>query len=921
MVMTKESPISQDARFIVGIDLGTTNSALAYIDLQTQVEGRRRIEIFDIAQLTGPGEVSRLPVLPSFLYLPGRFDIAPEAIQLPWSRASDRFVGAFARDHGAKVPARLVNSAKSWLCHGRVDREAPILPRAAGEDIPKVSPVAATAAYLEHLRQAWNHHWGEDEDLYLEHQHLIITVPASFDEVARDLTAKAATRAGLPGAVLLEEPLAAFYSWLSDHEETWPNQVSPGELVVVCDVGGGTTDFTLITLQPAEGGPRFERIAVGDHLILGGDNIDIALARAVLARMGRAPASMPLDQYKSLCHQCRQAKERLLDGAVDSCRITVAGGGSRLIAGTLSAELTREAVVDLVMERFFPVSGRSSVPPVDIEGFHDLPYTENEAITGHLIDFLQHHRMDTERLLQRCEPRPDLILFNGGSLKSQLIQERIRQALADQFGPAEGPRVLNNPRPDLAVAVGAAYYGWVKSGRGVRVGSGSPRAYYLGVAGPEKEGAVAHAVCLVERGLEEGSRIALDAHRFEVVANRPVRFDLFASSFRSGDRCGDLVPVDETLSRLAPLETVIGFGRGDETRRIPVQVEAAYSETGTLSLWCASQVSAHRWQLRFQLRGATAAAEIPMDTAIDTRILEAAARTIKQGLESDDPRQVGDLFKILAEAVQITKDDWPLGLLRTVADALFGVAARRRVTPVHEAAWLNLLGYSLRPGFGDGADPHRIRQSWRVYLQGPRFDGKPQVRSEWWILWRRISGGLNAGQQRQFLQDIAAPLAKERPGSAVHTEMWMALASMERLLVKDKVKWGRRLLETLTPRKPVPQLFWALGRLGARELLYGSVDRVIPPGEAVAWIRRLISQSWRNPKPVAAAVVQLARRTGDRTRDLDPENVEAVVRWLTANGDARRQLQIVRETVDLAAAEQGAVFGEALPSGLVLKKD
>ncbi len=912
--------MSQDARFIVGIDLGTTNSALAYIDLQAEAEDRRRIQIFDVTQLTGPGEVSRLPVLPSFLYLPGRYDIAPEAIGLPWARANDRFVGAFARDHGAKVPARLVNSAKSWLCHGRVDREAPILPRAAGDDIPKVSPVTATAAYLEHLRRAWNHHWGQDEDLYLEHQQLVITVPASFDEVARDLTAKAATLAGLPDAVLLEEPLAAFYSWLSDHEESWPSQVSPGELVVVCDVGGGTTDFTLITLRPAEGGPRFERIAVGDHLILGGDNVDIALARSILAGMGRSPASVPMDQYKSLCHQCRQAKERLLDGAAESCRITVAGSGSRLIAATLSAELTRQAVVNIVLEQFLPVSGRSSAEPVGREDLHGLPYAENQAITGHLIEFLQRHRADAERLLQRPDPRPDLILFNGGSLKSRLVQERIRQVLAEQFGPTEGPRVLENPSPDLAVAVGAAYYGWVKAGRGVRVGSGSPRAYYLGVEGAER-GAAAQAVCLVERGLEEGSRITLDAHRFEVVANRPVRFDLFASSFRSGDRCGDVVPVDETLSRLAPLETVIVFGRGEEARRIPVQVEAAYSETGTLSIWCASQVSDHRWQLRFQLRGAAATAAIPLDTAIDTRTLKAAAQTVKQGFESDDPRQVSEVVKVLADTLQTPREQWALGLLRAITDALLTLGPDRRRTPAHEAAWLNLLGYGLRPGFGDGADPHRIRQLWRVYLQGPQFSGKPRVRSEWWILWRRVAGGLNAGQQRQFLQDIAAPLVKERPGSAVHTEMWMALASMERLLVKDKIKWGRQLLRLLTPSKPVPQLLWALGRLGARELLYGSVDRVIASGEAAAWIQRLTGQDWRNPKPAVATVVQLARRTGDRTRDLDPESLAAADRWLTANGAAPRQLKMVREVVDLFAAEQGAVFGEALPLGLVLKRD
>ncbi len=912
--------MEQDARFIVGIDLGTTNSALAYIDRQAPDGRTDAIRLFQIPQLTGLGEVSRLPVLPSFLYLPGRFDIPADAIGLPWLRPNDRFVGAFALDHGAKVPARLVASAKSWLCHGRVDREAPILPWDSGPDVPKVSPVTATAAYLDHLKQAWNHHWGQDEDLFLEHQQVTITVPASFDEVARDLTVKAAVQAGLDGAVLLEEPLAAFYSWLSDHEETWSQHVNPGELVVVCDVGGGTTDFTLVTLRQADGGPRFERIAVGDHLILGGDNIDSALADEVLRQIGRQPATVPSDQYTSLCHQCRQAKERLLDGEAESCRIAVAGTGGRLIAGTLSATLTRESLVRIVMDTFFPFPDRPSPPVARSETpVHGLPFAEDPAVTGHLIAFFDRHRQDVQRMLQRPDPRPDLILFNGGTLKSDVIRQRIGRVLSQRFQIADGPRVLENPRPDLAVAVGAAYYGWVKSGQGVRVGSGSPRSYYLGVAQGENESASRQAVCLVERGLEEGSRIALDAHRLEVVANRPVRFELFSSSFRSGDRCGDLVNIDETLVRMPPLQTVVAFGRAREQRRIPIRMEAAYSETGTLSIWCASRVSDHRWQLRFQLRGQSPMAEIPLEEAIDTRVLTAVRLAADRAYGTDDPAGASGLAAAIADAAGASREQWPLGLLRCATDALLDQAARRHRTAAHEASWLNLTGYCLRPGFGDGADPHRLKHLWRVYLQGPGFSGKARVAGEWWILWRRVAGGLTAGQQRQFVQDIAGPMERERAGSQVLVEMWMALASMERLLVKDKVKWGRSLLEELAARKVAAQLFWALGRLGARELLYGSVDRVIAPGEAARWVQRLTAKSWRNPKPVAAAVVQLARRTGDRTRDLDPESLQNTSRWLRDNDATDRQVQLIEEVVCLKEQEQSAVFGEALPVGLVLR--
>ncbi|NCC94839.1 MAG: molecular chaperone DnaK, partial [Opitutae bacterium] len=384
--------------------------------------------------------------------------------------------------------------------------------------------------------------------------------------------------------------------------------------------------------------------------------------------------------------------------------------------------------------------------------------------------------------------------------------------LARRFDLAGGPRVLDNPRPDLAVAVGAAYYGWVKSGQGVRVGSGSPRAYYLGVGQSESDDTGSRqAVCLVERGLEEGSRIGLDGHRLEVVANRPVRFDLFSSSFRSGDRCGDMVEIDETLTRLPPLQTVVAFGQGRQQRHIPVRVEAAYSETGTLSLWCASLASEHRWQLRFQLRGPGQAMAVPVEKAIDTRILTAVRHQTTRAFATDDPVPAADLAAAIAAEAGAPKEEWSLGLLRCAADALLEQAAERHRTAAHEASWLNLTGYCLRPGFGDGADPHRLKQLWRVYLQGPRFSGKPQVAGEWWILWRRVAGGLNAGQQRQFLQDIAGRLDRQRAGSQVHLEMWMALASMERLLVKDKIARGRTLLDELSARKCAAQLFWALG--------------------------------------------------------------------------------------------------------------
>ncbi|MBW2370272.1 MAG: Hsp70 family protein, partial [Deltaproteobacteria bacterium] len=395
----------------------------------THVQNRPPIKLFRTHQLTGPGEINRLPVLPSFLYIPGEYEISKEALALPWQTSEDHLVGAFARDHGATVPARLVSSAKSWLCHSRVDRHAKILPWGSGGKVAKVSPVQATAAYLTHIRNAWNRFHGDDAELFLENQMVVITVPASFDEVARDLTVEAASVAGIRRITLLEEPLAAFYSWLISHEHRWRQFVKPNELILVCDVGGGTTDFTLISMQETSGSPRFERLAVGDHMMLGGDNMDLALARQVEMRFSGKTASLSQDRWKILCHQCRQAKEAILAGSVDSRTITLMGSGSRLIAGTLSAELTREDVEQSVLDGFYPlVTDREAGKQTSKKAITEfgLPYESESAITRHLGRFLRNHQDEIRTRLGKKTAAPDLILFNGGALKPKITRERIR---------------------------------------------------------------------------------------------------------------------------------------------------------------------------------------------------------------------------------------------------------------------------------------------------------------------------------------------------------------------------------------------------------------------------------------------------------------------------------------------------------------
>ena len=919
-----------DQRYIVGIDLGTTNSALAYVDLQADAD-RRRPEIFSIPQLIGPGEIAGLPALPSFLYIPGEYDISKKALTMPWQSPADHFAGAFARDHGAKVPARLVASAKSWMCHANADRRAKILPWGADDEVAKVSPVQAAAAYLAHIRNAWNRAH-EEEDAVLERQIVIVTVPASFDEVARELTIEAAVQAGLADVILIEEPLAAFYSWLMIHEKDWNRLVQPNDLILVCDVGGGTTDFTLIYLKDADGRLGFERLAVGDHLILGGDNIDLALARRVEMQFTHKPLSLKGDRWKTLCHQSRQAKERILNGDAEREKITILGEGGNLIGGTLTATLSRRDVEDTILEGFFPIlAATTGKKPAQRKGITEfgLPYEQEPAITRHLGWFLEQHGADVAKYLEKDRPAPDLILFNGGSLKPAVIQERIRQAIGQWFGKAADglPGVLVNPDPDLAVSLGAAYYGLVKTGRGVRVGSGSPRAYYLEVA-PQSDADRRQAICLVERGLEEGTHIELGGHQFDVRANQPVTFNIFSSSYRSGDRLGDLVAIDDTLTALAPIQTVIQFGKKGAAASIPIQLVAGYTEVGTLALGCRSLISDHRWKLQFQLRSAALPAQVADQEIFESALVDAARALIRRIFSDRGAgKQLDSIAKDVAKLVDRPRNQWPLTFIRALADELLQLQDVRRYTALHESRWLNLLGYCMRPGLADGADPIRMKTIWRLFGHGPSHANQAQVRSEWWIMWRRVAAGLTPGQQRQFIQELAPFLMSKKSTSPKispqeRLEMWMAAANMEHLQAKEKVRWGRALLAELRPKKTKPQHFWSLSRIGARELLYGSVDRVIPAGEVSAWIETILQTNWRDPKPVAAALAQMSRKTGDRTRDIDPSILNGVIQWMTRDIEQKKfmdsHIKYLRDVVAMAGQEESLIFGEALPAGIVL---
>ena len=922
---------------IIGIDLGTTNSAVTYIDLEANKERSRPIiRHFEIQQITGPGEISNTKVLPSFFYLPGAHEFPADALALPWNEANkESFAGILAREMGAKSPNRMISSAKSWLCHEKVDRHAPILPWGADDPAQKRSPITVTSAYLKHIKDAWNHQVGLDESAWLENQSVIITVPASFDEVARDLTVEAATEAGIPNITLLEEPLAAFYSWLNVNEQKWDQRVAPGELILICDVGGGTTDFTLITLREKDGKPVFERIAVGDHLILGGDNMDLALAHLSEGRLqGDQKKKLSMGRWQSLCNQCRQAKEDILGEIEDEKTITLIGEGRKLIADTKTTQLNRSDVEAVILDGFFPlVTPDESLQLKPRRGMTEfgLPYAQDPAITRHLIRFLEQHRKDLKETLNRDSIEPDLIMFNGAALKPAILQERIRGAVSTRFHGTENspPRVLINPDLDIAVALGASYYGRVRKGYGVQVDSGSARGYYLGVHLSEKKGR--HdpnmAICLVERGMPEGTQNELHDKQFSVLANQPVRFHLYSSSYRSGDAVGDVIPVDDTLTTLPPLHTVIKFGKKSKGGvSIPVKVEAHYTEMGTLALWCRSLKSPHRWRFQFQLRTIEQPVDVSDQEVLEESLINEGILRIRDTFSSKTPKtQPPQLIKDITKTVNTPKEKWPLEFIRRMADELKTLDSSCKRSIEHESRWLNLIGFCMRPGFGDALDEHRMEKLWRSFHDGPFHTKNVQVRSEWWVLWRRIAGGLSTSQQRQVFLSISSLVKPgkggKKPNIAPQEEMelWMTLANLERLSTEDKAARGKQLLKNLHPKKSRPQHWWSLSRIGAREPLYGPIDRVLSPVLVTAWIKTILSQNWKNPRPVGMALSQMARLTGDRKRDLDPEVIKDIVDWLSPHEWAASHIRVLREVVPLAHLEETQMFGESLPSGIHLR--
>jgi molecular chaperone DnaK (HSP70) len=913
---------------VVGIDLGTTHTALAWARCQA---GAEPIQM-PIPQWVAGRRRAELALLPSVVYAPAGGEL-PEA-----SSGPERWVaGEYARIRTQETVGRGVASAKSWLCHTGVERLESILPWGTGvEGVDKLSPVEVSQRLLEHVRTAFVE---QHPELGLEDVLVVLTVPASFDPTARKLTVLAAERSGLR-VRLLEEPQAAFYEYLGQNEgELFHLVARAGPLVVlVCDIGGGTLDLSLIEVEPQAAGLGLRRSAVGRHLLLGGDNMDLALARSVEASLGAG--ALDAERFGQLLLSAQRAKEVLLGpDPPESFPIRVLGAGSQLLGKALAADVSKRQVEALVLDGFFPHSALGELPEVKRVGLttFGLPYERDPRVTRHIAQFLARH---TDRVV------PGALLLNGGVTRSPRITERIVSCLSDWAG--RDIECLTIPDPLLSVSRGAVRYGLALCGFGARIEGGSAFGYYVGVGAPNPDSGP-QALCVVPRGAKEGERHVVGMRRFELTVGRPARFELYASD-TALHAPGTRVDLDPSYQALPPVTTRLVLPGGEGETRVRVQLEGELSAIGTLELGCTvlaeagegsepppSMGPAPRLSLAFELGSrqlppgsvsGRAQTPAPPRLGFDRSRLAAAEtavdRVFGKGRKDVAAREVKDLLRTW-ERVLGPKKTWDLEQNRTLCDVLLSGYKARTRSEDHERVFWMLTGQCLRPGFGHALDPERVAVVCAQFDAGLSFRDAERNWQQYWIAWQRVAGGLDEAMQgriRALGDPVLAPpelkLKKPkgfRPGALGDL---LSLAShLERVEPGRRVTLGGWILDrTWSDRDP--RLWTYLGRIGARVPSYASAHYALPNSVVERWVEQLLRERWSEVPTAAQAAVSLARVTGDQTRDLNPKLRQDVARALERAGVAEELRRAVLELVPITRAQREQQLGDDLPLGLRL---
>jgi molecular chaperone DnaK (HSP70) len=916
------------ARFSIGIDLGTTNSALAYAPLNGDVPPKT----LPIQQWETPETLVEVPVLPSFLYLPE--EVLAQQLSSKVPRTQAWIVGRLARRRAAEMPGRVVRSAKSWLGHHTADRAAPILPWGS-EDIgldQKLSPVRASALILNYLRGVWNDRFA---DCAFDDQEVTVTVPASFDVAAQKLTLAAAEEASFPGSVkLLEEPQAAFYCWLEQHPDAdplWAQSGAQSRHVLVVDIGGGTSDFSLFEVGPGASGsiPDIRRVAVSEHILLGGDNIDLALAVLLEPRLSggeRGHISGP--RWDQLVALCRDLKEKALSGnATADNRFAVAlpSRGSSLIAGVQTANLAREEVERLVLDGFFPLRDARARPyrPHGALQEWGLPYAADSAVTHHLADFL------------RERPRVDAVLFNGGSLHAAVLRERLLDQIAAWQDGAR-PIELKNAEPDLAVARGAARFGKLLHGQSRRIASGAARAVFLQVQTASNEQKTAALVCVLPRNAGAEQAFDIDLPGLQVRTDRPVSFQAWSSTRHGRCRAGDVLSGDvEAFHRLPPLQTIIRTANGQDgsDRSVPVRLAAKMNALGLLQISCVSTDPSiqQSWPLEFNLRPqeqSNAGSDIqpealPVGPNATTEARQAArqriANTFTKPAAKTERLTANSVLKHLERSFGLARHEWNAVLLRDLWPSLNEHIVGRKLSVEHEEAWLTLAGFLLRPGFGLVGDALRMDELWQLHDAGLCFPGKRSKVQEY-ILWRRVAGGLRPDRQETLL---AGELNAIRSGRA-SPELIRLAGSLERLPQQTKADLIeiciRQALQHIKMKQHCAPYLAALGLLLNRTPFHAGPESVVPPEMVARTYAAFEHFDWAEAELLELHMLFLraARVAGDRTLDVPKSLRNQIATKLERAGAASARTGSIKAFTPVGRAERSTLYGESLPPGLLL---
>ena len=835
-------------------------------------------------------------------------------------------IGEAARVLGAKTQGRLVTSAKSWLSHPSVDHTAEILPWGSDAEINKVSPLEASASYLLHIKTVWGHQF---PDAPLEQQTLVITVPASFDEAARSLTLEAAKLAGLENIRLLEEPQAVCYDWLRRHSDNLQQALKNIHLLLICDIGGGTTDLTLIKIEHDSSPPKLTRIGVGDHLMLGGDNIDLALVHLAESRITQGNSKLSAADLSQLLEQCRIAKEQLLaKDAPEQVNVTLLGGGSKLIGGSRSTQFTQSEVRELAMDGFFPLSQLNELPDKKRSGVVEfgLPYAAEPAISKHISAFLKRYSQAAREALGTDSYVPDGILLNGGVFRSEPITTRLLEII--NSWSQQSPTLLENQHPELSVAYGAVSYAIARRDKKIKIGGGAARGYFLLIDTDEKNSKSQQGICILPRGSEEGVEIVLKQQQFALRIGQPVRFHLSSTTGDTQYKPGDLIEITEDkFNSLPPL--AVAF-EGEDKGEVTVQLAVTYTELGTLNIQCVSiENSQQRFDVEFQIRkkGNTKSSPSEQLPANFNEAVTAIQNVFGSKSKKIDPKAVKNLRSKLEKILGQTRTEWETPLLRALfSELLEGMKFRRR-SENHERVWLSLIGFCLRPGFGYPIDDWRVEQLWKTYSQSIQFVNERQIWTEWWTLWRRISGGLNTEAQEQIHKDIAKflnPAAARQAGVAKqvktrgYDDMVRLVGVLERLPIDKKITTGEWLLKRLQKSSEPNQTWWAVGRIASRVPFHGSNHNVIPAESVTEWLKQALKVDWKKVPQAGFAATLMARVSGDRTRDIDKSIRIQIIEKLTLSKSPLTWIAMVEAYKELDEAEEKQIFGEALPPGLKL---